>query len=289
MPDPSARLLDVVIRTHDPARLDELNRAVFSAALQDYRPLALHVVCQRFDPGALAAVRDNLAPILALAGDVGLHLHNRPDPEPADARAALLNLGVRQGGGRYLAFLDYDDLIYAEGWRLLIDELAASGAAVAFGAVLNATVCRDGVVPYVQAKHRIFQGDGLPQLLRNNFCPLHSYVLDRSRLAPDDVLVDESMVALEDYDLLMRIVARHPSSFHLKDTVVGEYLLKDDGSNLNPLARLAAADGPWTAALAEVERRKAGLVLSPAVQAQLGLHEPGLTVAGYLARQPGPA
>ena len=92
--------LDVVIRIHDPARLDELNRAVFSAALQDYRPLALHVVCQRFGPAALAAVRDSLAPILGVAGEVALHLHNRPDRAPIDARAALLNLGIRHGAGR---------------------------------------------------------------------------------------------------------------------------------------------------------------------------------------------
>ncbi len=270
-------LLDVVIRAHDPARLDALNRTVFSAALQDYRPLALHVVCDGFDAAALAAVQDNLAPILALAGDVGLQLHNRADRAPADA---LRNLGARQAGGRYLAFLDSDELVYAEGWRLLIAELAASGAAIAFGAVLNATVCREGVVPYVEAKHRAAQGGGLRQLLRDDVCPLLSVVLDRSRLTPTDVLVDGSMRARGDYDLLLRIVAQHPSSFHLQDTVVGERLLNDAG-DLDP-----AADA---AALAEVERRKAGLAFSPAVQAQLGLDEPGLTVAGFLARaEPNP-
>ena len=268
--------LDVVIRLQDPARLDGLNHAVFSAALQDYRPLALHVVCQRFDAAALAAVQDNLAPILELAADVAVHLHDHPGPEPAAPRGALLNLGVRHGQGRYLAVLDDGDRIYAEGWRLLIAELAASGAAIAFGAVLNATVCREGVVPYVEAKRRIAQGDGLRRLLRT-VCPLHGCVLDRSRLLSADVLADESLAGLADYDLLLRIVAQHPSSFHLQDTVVGEHLLDDDGSTLDPLA------------LAAVERRKAGLVLSPAVQAQLGVNEPGLTVAAYLDRaQPDP-
>ena len=46
-----------------------------------------------------------------------LHVLNRSDPLPADARAALLNLGSRRRTGRYVAFLDYDDLIYPEGWR----------------------------------------------------------------------------------------------------------------------------------------------------------------------------
>ena len=273
--------LDVVIRTHDPARGDELNRAVFSAALQDYAPVTIHVVCQRFSAAALDAVRADLAPIFAVASGAALDVLNRPDPLPADARAALLNLGLRAAHGRYVAFLDYDDLIYPEGWRLLIEELEASGAAVAFGAVINASVSRDGLVPHVTAKRRVFEGDGLPRLLWNNFCPLHSFVLDRSRL-PADLAFDEGLVALEDYDLLLRIVSQHPSSFRLKDKLVGEYLLKDDGSNLNPMATAAVSSPAWDAALAAIEARKATLVLSPAVQEQLGINQPGLTVAGFL-------
>jgi hypothetical protein len=278
--------LDVIIRTHDPARGDELNRAVFSAALQDVSPVTIHVVCQRFSAATLDAVRLDLAPIFAVASGAALDVLNRPDPLPGDARAALLNVGLQAAQGRYVAFLDYDDLIYPEGWRLLIDELEASGAAVAFGAVLNASVSRDGLVPHVTAKRRVFEGDGLRRLLWNNFCPLHSFVLDRSRL-PANLAFDEGMAALEDYDLLLRIVSQHRSSFRLKDKLVGEYLLKDDGSNLNPIATAALSNMAWDAALAEVEARKLALVLSPAVQAQLGIDEPGLTVAAFLARQTG--
>ena len=277
--------LDVIIRTHDPARLDELGRAVFSAAMQDYRPVAILIVCQRYTPEALDAVRTTLAPILELAGDVKLQLLNRPDAKPDDARAALLNLGLQAATSRYVAFLDYDDLIYAEGWRLLTSELDASGAAIAFGAVTNASVSREGLVPYVTSKRRVFQGNGLAQLLRNNYCPLHSFVLDRSRIDPADLVVDETMVALEDYDLLLRLVSRYPASFHHKDTVVGEYLLKDDHSNLNPMAEAGEGGEAWLSALAEIDRRKTRTVLAPAVQLALQVDEPGLTVAAYLARE----
>ena len=280
--------IDVIIRTHDPSRLDELSRAVFSAAMQDYRPVSIIVVCQRFDAGAIAAVHSTLAPVLAVAGDATLQVLNRPDPSPADARAALLNVGLRATTARHVAFLDYDDLIYAEGWRVLIDELAESGAALAFGAVLNASVSRDGLVPYVTAKRRVFVGDGLPQLLRSNFCPIHSYVIDRSRVDPLDLRVDEGLVALEDYDLLLRLVSRYRSSFRHKDRVVGEYLLKDDHSNLNPIAESGYGGETWLAALAEIERRKAGLAISPAVQDQLQVSAPELTVAEYLARADAP-
>ena len=275
--------LDVVIRMHDPARLDELGRAVFSAALQEYRPLAIHVVCQRFGAEDVASVRAALAPMLAIVPEVALHVHDRGEAQPDDARAALLNRGIGAAAGRYLAFLDYDDLIYPEGYRVLIGELEASGAAIAFGGVLNTEIAAAGMVPITVTKRRVFEGEGLAQLLRSNFCPLHSFVLDRSRIRRADLVVDETLVALEDWELLLRLCAAYPSSFRLKDKIVGEYLFKDDGSNSNPMAAAGSLADAWPAALAVVEARRATLVLGPAVQASLGVGQPGLTVAEFLA------
>ena len=274
--------LDVVIRVHDPARLDELGHAVFSALLQDHRPCTLHIACQRFTPPSLGALDAMLAPLRAIEPGVPIQVLNRTDPEPQDARAALLNLGLAAMRGRYAAFLDYDDVIYPEAWRLLTAELQASGAAIAFGGIVTTTVSRAGLVPVTQNKQHVFRGEGLGQLLRSNFCPLHSFVLDRTRIAAADLHVDETLHALEDYDLLLRLCARYPSSFRFKDRIVGEYLFKDDGSNANPMATGGTAAG-WGAVAAEVEARKAHLKLSPPVLQQL-LGD--LTVADYLARHP---
>lgn len=274
--------LDVVMRVHDPARLDELDRAVFSATLQDYRPCTIIVVCQRFTPGDLRALEDMLAPLRAIEPGVPVRVLNRTEPEPRDARAALLNVGLRAGTGRYAAFLDYDDVIYPEAWRLLVAELEASGAAIAFGGILTTTVTRAGLVPVTRDKRHVFRGTGLAQLFRGNFCPLHSFVVDRSRIAAADLHVDEGLAAQEDYDLLLRLCARYPSSFRLKDRIVGEYLLKDDGSNVNPMAT-GGTEADWgQAVLAEIEARKGRIVLSPEVVAQFA--SPLVTVRDFLER-----
>lgn len=275
--------LDVMVRVHDPARLDELDRAVFSATLQEYRPCTVHVVCQRFTDADLVALDAVLDPLRAIEPGVPVRVLNRTDPEPADARAALLNMGLQAGTGRYAAFLDYDDVIYPEAWRLLVGELRDSGAAIAFGGILTTAVSRAGVAPVTRTKRHVFRGEGLAQLLRGNFCPLHSFVLDRTRIAPADLRVDETLSALEDYDLLLRLCARYPSSFRLKDRIVGEYLLKDDGSNANPLAA-GGTEADWGGAvLAEIEARKAQLVLSPEVLAQLA--GAPVTVGAFLAKR----
>ena len=274
--------LDVIIRMHDPARLDELDRAVFSAALSEHRPLTVMVVCQRFTRAELDAVDAMLAQIRAIVPDVGLTVLNRPDPEPRDARSALLNLGLAAATGRFLAFLDYDDVIYPEAYGLLIQELRDTGAAIAFGGVLNAEVSRAGLLPFTLSKRRIFHGSGLAQLLHDNFCPLHSFVVDRHRIRPDTLRIDEALTGQEDYDLLLRICARHPASFRRKDVIVGEYLFKDDGSNINPLAGPGSAGPGWLAISAAMDARKAALTMAPEVLAGLGITEPGLTVAEAL-------
>ena len=125
------------------------------------------------------------------------------------------------------------------------------------------------------------------QLFADNFCPVHSFVIDRTRVAADALMVDESLALLEDYALLLQVCAAHPTSWRLKDKVIGEYLLKDDGSNVNPVGT-AGRTAAWRAAVAAVGRMKEGLVLSAAVQEALGVEAPGvgapgLTVAGYLA------
>ncbi len=278
--------LDVVIRAHDPARLDELDRAVFSAALSEHRPLSIHIACQRFDAAALASVAAMLEPLRAVVPDVRFAVLNRPDPLPVDARAALLNLGLRAGTGRFVAFLDYDDVIYPEAYRLLIAELRDSGAAIAFGGVLNADVTRAGLVPITLAKRRVYAGSGLRQLLHDNFCPLHSFVLDRGRIGAAELRVDEDLVQLEDYDLLLRVCARHRSSFRLKDVIIGEYVFKDDGSNANPLAMPDADRSRWLQTAATVAERKQRLVVAADVLAELGITEPGLSVAAVLDRLP---
>ena len=63
MVSPHPGTLDVILRTHDPARLDELGRALFSALLQDHRPTTLTIVCQRFPEPALAALETLLSPL----------------------------------------------------------------------------------------------------------------------------------------------------------------------------------------------------------------------------------
>ena len=269
--------IDTVVRFHDVSRLVELQRCVFSLVGQSYRPLNIILATQRFSENDIYETRKALAALIDAEEDVTLAIVNWDRTEPEDARSELLNLGLLAAEGRYLAFLDYDDVLYPEAYELLVSRLKESAAAIAFAAVRIMRL--DVYERYLYTTEEIipgYRGAGLIDLLRNNFCPLHSYVIDRKQMAGDLILFEATMTMQEDYDWLLRLCARFTSDFSLVNTRIGDYYYKTDGSNTVPTVggitkkEQVKLDAVITAM--EVQRRMT--VVSDVVQKSLGISEP---------------
>ena len=56
--------IDTIIRFHDPNRIAELKRCVFSLVGQTYRPLRIVLALQRFNGHQVEAVEQALGPLL---------------------------------------------------------------------------------------------------------------------------------------------------------------------------------------------------------------------------------
>lgn len=283
--------INTIVRFHDVRRLPELERCIFSLVGQEYRPLHIILALQRFTPGEIAETQTALAPILAGENDVKLTFANYDEEEPADARSALLNMGVRHATGRFLAFLDYDDVLYPEAYQLMISRLQRSGAAIAFAAVRVMRL--DVYESFLFTVKRVrppFNGSNLVDLFRNNFCPLHSYVMDRSQISGGLIQFNTSLIMEEDYDVLLRVCAKYHSDFSLIRTNIGDYYYKSDGSNTVPTdggltgeARARYMEIRWA-----IEETRRTTVLSREVQEFLGLEETAepLTIRDVLKKFP---
>ncbi|MBB5462643.1 glycosyltransferase [Paraburkholderia sp. Cpub6] len=270
--------VDCIVRLHDVKRLNELERCVFSLVGQTYRPLNIIVVLQRFSPSDIAQVEASLARLLKMHDAPSLELVNFTSEEPKDARTELLNLGLSKASGQYVAFLDYDDVLYPEAYSLLVDRLKTSNAAIVFSSVrvVHADVSPQFIVA-TRADSAVFPGEGIEDLFVANFCPIHSYMIDRS-ITSAELYFDPLLTWEEDYDLLLRITAAYPSDFKLVGTIVGDYYIKSDLSNSTGVA---GAEGKLSgerlreyeqvAALIEARRRITRL--SETVKNQLGLRD----------------
>ncbi len=266
--------VDCIVRFHDINRLNELDRCIFSLVGQLYRPLHIIIVVQRFTERQIDDLQATLAPLLSLPNAPLLTITNWENASPIDARTELLNLGLAAVTGQYVAFLDYDDVLYPEAYSILTQRLNASKSAIAFAAVRTINVNVFEQFMHVAGLGNLsFSGENLEDLLRANFCPFHSLLIDRSIVPSSLLSFDTTIVWEEDYDLLLRLCAACPSDFTEIKTVIGDYYFKSDGSNTIPAnGKLSEKQEiEYDKVRVFIENRRKTTFIAPEVQEQLGI------------------
>lgn len=215
--------LSILIRFHMSERLPFLEEALFSLAIQAWPDLELIIAIQNGTEEMRQAVEESV--------------NRQPWPsrlrytillvsiqEGMDGRSTLLNRGIDRATGRYLAFLDDDDVVYHHGYTTLIGQLKNSGLAVAVGGCRTARVQRVSDHWFVFSKEMPFAwGRNRNDLLRDNFIPIHSYVIHRALVDAGDLYFDDECPPLEDYEFLLRLCAKYQFDFSNLDIPVCEY------------------------------------------------------------------
>ena len=257
---PDSELLSVVVRNHRLDRLDLLDQAIFSLACQRHHPLEVIVVTQSPDDGAPARIEALLERHRAIGRFACRVLH---EPAQADIRSRLLNRGIAAARGRYLAFLDDDDLIYPDHYLRLIASLRASRRAWAFARSRRVELTREAQGElYVRSKSDFFAGDRFDRasLIRDNYIALNSYVIDRTRLGRFALRFPESFSQLEDYVLLLQLAALFQPQF-VSGPATCEYRIRDDGTNTVVDGGRADAAPAWQRAQELTDRIKRNVMM----------------------------
>ena len=267
MSDFSIGKQSVIVRCHDINCIKEMDYCFFSLLGQSYRPLEVVVVCQSFREPELQKVEQLVRNYYGYTG-VEWVVRNIELDRPGDYRSRLLNEGIAAATGQYLSFLDYDDAIYPETYSLLIRTLCDESVAIAFGRiVISVTEPGASYRQYTDRHDEWFVGrQTKQQLFAQNFCPIHSFVIDRTQIDPGDLFFAEEATRFEDYHFLLRIVARYPASFTQMSKIIGQYVIKLDGSNtvcVHPSGN-AGQQSEWTKMekWLESEKRKITVTLS---------------------------
>ncbi len=254
--------VDTIIRMHDVCLVQECDRALFSIYHQTYALVRPIIVTQGFDGESLQKVKALATRYDWETKGAGIIILNVPNSGGKDIRSRLLNAGLDAATGRFLSVLDSDDYLYGTAIQWLVSNLQNGKYAIAFGDIALKNISIVAEAPFTFSRETgVYKGDGLKDLMNENFCPIHSFVMDRSAIASADLFFEESIARLEDYDFLIRICSQYPANFSSRTKVVGVYNWKADGSNSTLVGsetedQIKEKRRPWDFARIDVEQTK---------------------------------
>ena len=208
-------LVSIIVRTKDRPQL--LIRALQSIAGQTYRPIEVVLVNDGGCDLEIKKIKDIL-------GSVSL---NYIRLEQSSGRAHAGNIGIKNAKGRYVGFLDDDDIYYKDAISVLCSAMNCGGWPVVYG---------QEVLKFYNEKGRldISKKDTLTALpfdrdilLYQNIIPFNALLFDE-RLFHDIGSLDESLTVCEDWDFVLNIADKYYITY-IPQVVVehssfGEYL-----------------------------------------------------------------
>ena len=208
-------LVSIIITTYN--RPDDLKRAIQSVLNQTYKNFELIIVN---DAGTdvehlVKEFNDNKIKYIVHKKNKGL--------------AAARNTGLKAAKGKYIAFLDDDDLFYKNHLEIAVQQLKQNEKVVYSDAV-RATIKKENEKYIVVNKTVPYSIDyDRNKLLVGNIAPVNCFVFEKS-LVDKAGLFDESLPVLEDWDFWLNLSFLTSFKHIKKETVQVNWY--DDGSTM---------------------------------------------------------
>ena len=214
---PSAPLVSVIVPTHNRPGL--LKKAVQSILDQTFQNLEIIVVN---DAG------QDVSQVVEAFGSPNLSLHCH---ETNQGLAAARNTGIRAAKGKYIAYLDDDDLFYPEHLATLVERLESDGSFVAYTDAHRVHLeKRDGVTKAIGRDLPYSEDFDCQRILFDNFIPVLC-VMHRRECLERVGGFDPLLHRLEDWDLWIRM-SRHYEFHHIREVTCAFSWFPEGGTTM---------------------------------------------------------
>jgi len=225
-----------VVRFHDGGDLKLLQRTLLCLAAMTACKVTPLVAAQDLSV-AQATDLDALVNFLPWAPGITPRVQHFTSVNGADIRSLMLNKSLQDVQTRYAAFLDFDDLLMPHAYEWLHGRLHTTGKAIAIARVFDALY--DPKSEMLLERNRNYQyGYSYDDFFTVNVAPLHSFMLDLSKLKVSNLMFFEDQRFLEDYLLLLQLVTRDNTDWNglAQNIYIGDYVRFTDNRNTLAIA-----------------------------------------------------
>lgn len=225
-------LVSIIVRTCSEDKYTLLCQAIESVFSNSYKFVEVIVVAQTNNKSFIKKLKDLVRNKL----EKGFNINLIVNFTSVDQRAKNINLGIQSSQGQYLGFLDDDDIFYPNHLETIIKSLKASNEDIAWAytdVLVPLCTIEEGHNIKVLSSEYPYKKEqfSIDNFFQNNFIPLHSYLLDRSKIDSSLIQFNETLKVTEDYAFLLKI-ATHHKPLYIPETTC-EYRFWTDGSNTN--------------------------------------------------------
>lgn len=224
--------VSTVIRFHSGADFDKLATALYCLGSMSGVIVTPIICCQNLTLDEQSQLSDLLESIRLIPSERIEIIHFRADAHQ-DLRTQMLNDGLKRVTTRYATFLDYDDRLFSHAYEWLVDRLEESAFAVSAARVYETSSKHSTGV--MTTRRRSFEfGSNFYDFIAKNFLPIHSFMLDLSKLTVEHIEYDEDMKFMEDYYLTLQVFNRTNTDWQglAKNVYIGDYVHSSEDQTL---------------------------------------------------------
>jgi hypothetical protein len=211
-PDVADNVLSVIVLFDHPFDTVSLDEVLFDLAVQDYKNLDIMVMLPDAGPELHRCV-ENAVLAQPWPSRTRLRVTSVSTQASRTIPAHLVNAGLRQATGRYIALIHHQDLVYQHAYRMLIERL--NGAAIAFGGVRLATHSYGQRHWMVTSKKQVEADVTAIRVAADGRQAIHAFVADRKQLDPDYLTVHQPTSPMATAAFLMRLAGHPKADFSL--------------------------------------------------------------------------
>lgn len=198
------QVVTAIIRFHKNGDFAELNNAIYSLfSMTDCRVVP-YVAAQDLNEDQKNKLLD-LAAGFSKSHDflIEIEFYQSKDGQ-TDLRSKMLNESLRKVKTKFATFLDYDDLLCSNAYGWLLNRIQLTKKAVSFGRVYSTTYnSKDQIL--IQRFKKYEFGFTYKDFVYNNHAPLHSFMIDLTKIDLSQIIYYDDQKYLEDYFLTLQL------------------------------------------------------------------------------------